>query len=127
MDASSEDSAPPADSEPDGALADATADASVDASPPDAMMDASFPINLVCERICSFLATCSPMEGGMGEVAECQRGCEMDLVDCSAEQLSALHACGDLMCTSRDDFEAVVRCVTAVECVDMEMMDRPAA
>ena len=116
-------------------------DAVVDASEDDASVDAAFPISLVCERICNLLPGCAPMMGGDSgaggggtpdasdetgvSVAECTMGCEADLIDCSPEQLSALHACGDLMCVSADDFAALIACVTAVECVDMDTMMGP--
>jgi hypothetical protein len=126
--------------------ASALGDSAMDASEADASMDAAFPISLVCERICSLLPACEPtMDGGSGDggdvgpgapdaageptgaVEECLMGCEPDLADCSPDQLSALHACGDLMCMSLDEFVALMACVTAVECVEMEMMEPPSA
>ena len=98
-------------------------DAAVDA-PPDAPPDAT-PMNIVtaCMHACDALGVCiqMPVPG------DCYSGCQDDLADCSAEQVSAIDACSTQDCGDilNGGASPLFDCITAVPCVDMAFAPRP--
>jgi hypothetical protein len=92
-------------------------DAAVDA-PPDAPPDAT-PMNVVtaCMHACDALGVCiqEPVP------QDCYSDCQVDLSDCSTEQVAAIDACSTQDCGDilNGGDSPLFDCITAVPCVDM--------
>jgi hypothetical protein len=94
-------------------------DAAVDA-PPDAPPDAT-PMNIVtaCMHACDALGVCIQQPVPQ----DCYSDCQVDLSDCSTEQVAAVDACSTQDCGDilNGGDSPLINCISAVTCVEMAL------